>query len=88
MEEVIISQKLSGGCILMISKFYGDKERYERDDSDEDDSYIANVMRIKNLYYNRTFSEKEVDSIIEGIMATRTLDSNRRRSLSGRLRTI
>ena len=56
-------------------KFYGDKERYERDDSDEDDSYIANVMRIKNLYYNRTFSEKEVDSIIEGIMATRTLDS-------------
>ena len=45
------------------------------DDYDEDDSYIANVMRIKNLYYNRTFSEKEVDSIIEGIMATRTLDS-------------
>ena len=58
-----------------INAYIGDEERYERDDSDEDDSYIANVMRIKNLYYNRTFSKKEVDSIIESIMATRTLDS-------------
>lgn len=56
-------------------KFYGDEERYERDDIEEYSSYMDNVMHIKNLYYNRTFSEQEVDSIIEGILATRTLDS-------------
>ena len=56
-------------------KFYGDEERYERDDIEEYSSYMDNVMHIKNLYYNRTFSEQEVDSIIEGILATRTLNS-------------
>ena len=45
-----------------------------KNDEGEDDEY-EDSMKIRNLYYNHTFSYKEINSIIEGILASKTIDS-------------
>lgn len=47
-----------------ISEYLGDKETYTR-----------RSMRIHGLYYNRTFSYEEINSLIEGVLASKTLDT-------------
>lgn len=61
-------------------KYYGDNaEEYDKEDesgSDEGyDEYGDLTMRIDGLYYNRTFSYDEINSIIDGILSTKTLDT-------------
>lgn len=40
-----------------------------------------NSIHIKNLYYNHTFSYDEIDSLIEGILFSKTLDDKSKRQL-------
>ena len=40
-----------------------------------------NSTHIKNLYYNHTFSYDEIDSLIEGILFSKTLDDKSKRQL-------
>lgn len=61
-------------------KYYGeDAEDCDAEadlDSEEAyDEFADQTMHIDGLYYNRTFSYDEINSIIEGIMATKTLDT-------------
>ncbi len=61
-------------------KYYGDvAEDYDEEaefDRDEEYEEFADLpMRINGLYYNRTFSYDEINSIIEGILSTKTLDT-------------
>lgn len=61
-------------------KYYGDdayedEETTDFDSEDAYDEYEGQTMRISNLYYNRTFSYEEINSIIEGILSTKTLDT-------------
>lgn len=61
-------------------KYYGDDA--EDFDAEADlyseeayDEFADQTMHIDGLYYNRTFSYDEINSIIEGIIATKTLDT-------------
>jgi len=59
-------------------KYYGDDaEDYDEEanfGSDKEyEEFADQTMRIDGLYYNRTFSYDEINSIIEGILATKTL---------------
>lgn len=61
-------------------KYYGDNAEdfdAEADLGSEEayDEFADQTMHIDGLYYNRTFSYDEINSIIEGIMATKTLDT-------------
>lgn len=67
--------------------YFDDFKKYYGDDADEDeegtdfdsenayDEFADQTMRISDLYYNRTFSYEEINSIIEGILSTKTLDT-------------
>lgn len=52
-----------------------DSDNKDLDNDDSDDNKLEPQMRIRNLYYNRTFSYDEIDRIIEGIYSIKTLDS-------------
>lgn len=61
-------------------KYYGD----DAEDFDEEadfgseeayDEFADQTMHIDGLYYNRTFSYDEINSMIEGILASKTLDT-------------
>lgn len=59
-------------------KYYGDDvEDYDGEanfGSDEEyEEFADQTMRIDGLYYNRTFSYDEINSIIEGILSAKTL---------------
>ncbi len=55
-------------------KAYGNE--HTDDDSGDDDSDDEEiVMRIKGLYYNHIFSYEEIDSLIEAIYFSKTLDT-------------
>lgn len=59
-------------------KYYGDDaEDYDGEvnfGSDKEyEEFADQTMRIDGLYYNRTFSYDEINSIIEGILSTKTL---------------
>lgn len=59
-------------------KYYGEGADGEEKDFDSEDAYdefADQTMRISGLYYNRTFSYEEINSIIEGILSTKTLDT-------------
>lgn len=61
-------------------KYYGDDAEdfdAEADLGSEEayDEFADQTMHIDGLYYNRTFSYDEINSIIEGIMATKILDT-------------
>lgn len=59
-------------------KYGDDAEEVEEEDFDSEDAYdefADQTMRISGLYYNRTFSYEEINSIIEGILSTKTLDT-------------
>lgn len=59
-------------------KYYGDDAEEEEEDFASEDAYdefADQTMRISGLYYNRTFSYEEINSIIEGILSTKTLDT-------------
>lgn len=59
-------------------KYYGDNaEDYE----EEYDEFADQTMHIDGLYYNRTFSYDEINSIIEGILAAKTLDTKAAKNL-------
>lgn len=45
------------------------------------DFEVLNSIHIKNLYYNHTFSYDEIDSLIEGILFSKTLDDKSKRRL-------
>lgn len=42
---------------------------------DDYDQYTNTHMHIKDLYYNRTFSYEEINYLIEGVLATKTIDT-------------
>lgn len=53
-------------------KIYG----YNEIDENEDDAFEEQTkMKIRGLYYNHTFSYSEINSLIEGVLFSRTLDS-------------
>lgn len=52
-----------------------DIEAVENDDDEDYKNYNKRSMRINNLYYNRTFSYEEINSLIEGILASKTIDT-------------
>ena len=61
-------------------KYFGDNaETYENEadfGSDEEyEKFADQTMRIDGLYYNRTFTYDEINSIIEGLLSTKTLDT-------------
>lgn len=61
-------------------KYYGDEADeldYETEFSSEEDydEYIDHTMHIDGLYYNRTFSYDEINSLIEGVLSTETIDT-------------
>lgn len=67
-------------------KYCGDDaEDYDEETlfgSDEEyDDFVSRTMYIDGLYYNRTFSYDEINSIIEGILSTKTLDTKAAASL-------
>lgn len=55
-------------------KIYGESESdySEAEDDSDENSY---KMRIRGLYYNHTFSYDEINSLIEGVLFSKTLDS-------------
>lgn len=55
-------------------KYFGDDADLELNGDDYED-YVETSMRISGLYYNHTFSYEEVNSLIEGVLATKTLDT-------------
>lgn len=63
-----------------LKKYYGDDAEdfdAETDFGSEEayDEFADQTMHIDGLYYNRTFSYDEINSIIEGILASKTLDT-------------
>lgn len=50
------------------------KSFVEDDELDEDINEIE--MRLTDLYYNQTFSYDEINSLIEGVLSTKTIDTN------------
>lgn len=44
-------------------------------DETEEEETEDRPVRIRGLYYNRTFSYQEINSMIEGVLATKTLDT-------------
>lgn len=61
-------------------KYYGDTAETCGDEADfgsdeEYEEFADQTMRIDGLYYNRTFTYDEINSIIEGILSTKTLDT-------------
>lgn len=58
-------------------KYYGDTAETCKDEADfgSDEEFADQTMRIDGLYYNRTFTYDEINSIIEGILSTKTLDT-------------
>lgn len=49
------------------------------------DFKVLNGIHIKNLYYNHTFSYDEIDSLIEGILFSKTLDDKSKRQLISKI---
>ena len=46
------------------------------DESDSEDEYDDNqTMRIRGLYYNHTFTYEEINSMIESILFSKTIDT-------------
>lgn len=61
-------------------KYYGNgTEDCEFEDDfgtdDEYDKFVDQSMRIEELYYNRTFTYEEINNLIEGVLATKTIDT-------------
>ena len=61
-------------------KYYGDTAETCEDEADfgsdvEYEEFADQTMHIDGLYYNRTFTYDEINSIIEGILSTKTLDT-------------
>lgn len=61
-------------------KYYGDDaeasdEEAEFDSDEAYDAFADQTMHVDGLYYNRTFSYDEINSIIEGILSAKTLDT-------------
>lgn len=61
-------------------KYYGDDAEDYGEEADfgsdaEYDEFADQTMHIDGLYYNRTFSYDEINSMIEGILAAKTLDT-------------
>lgn len=57
-------------------KYYGDNaDDLEDDESFESDEVYNDTMRIVGLYYNRTFSYNEINTLIEGVLSSRTIDT-------------
>lgn len=59
-------------------KYYGNDAEDQDEEADfgsdqEYEDYADQTMHINGLYYNRTFSYHEINSIIEGILSTKTL---------------
>ena len=53
------------------------KKHYGEDDfDDEDDFSDSPTMRIRGLYYNHTFSYEEINSLIEAILFSKTVDTD------------
>ena len=55
-------------------KKYGDSIP-NNTETDDDKDEETTAMRIRGLYYNHTFSYEEINSLIEGILFSKTLDS-------------
>lgn len=60
-------------------KHYYDKldpeiEENEPDDDDDKEDVMSN-MHLRGLYYDRTFSYDEISSLIEGVLAAKTIDT-------------
>lgn len=55
-------------------KKYGDSGLDDAEAEDNEDKKKT-TMRIRGLYYNHTFSYEEINSLIEGVLFSRTLDS-------------
>lgn len=53
-------------------KYYGDETLENEDESESDDTP---KMRIRGLYYNHTFSYDEINSIVESVLFSRTIDT-------------
>lgn len=59
-------------------RYYDEQEAEwngDEEGDDEEEEYTRRSMRIQGLYYNRTFSYEEINSLIEGVLASRTLDT-------------
>lgn len=46
------------------------------DDDKEYENYLKRSMRLKGLHYNHTFSYEEINNLIEGVLASKTIDTN------------
>lgn len=57
--------------------FFEDFKKYYGDNADdlEDDEIYNDTMHIVGLYYNRTFSYNEINTLIEGVLSSRTIDT-------------
>ncbi len=60
--------------------YFEDFKDYHGDDADnleddESDEVYDDTMRIVGLYYNRTFSYNEINTLIEGVLSSRTIDT-------------
>lgn len=66
-------------------KYYGDNTDEEMDDDYDD--YIDKEMQIRGLYYQRTFSYDEINSLIEGVLSSRTIDSKSAQKLIEKIET-
>ena len=53
---------------------YGD-DAPEREGEPTDGDFGSQMMHISGLYYNRTFSYDEIDSLIDGVLASKTLEN-------------
>lgn len=53
-------------------KIYGESSLDENEENSDDEQ---TKMRIRGLYYNHTFSYEEINSLIEGVLFSKTLDS-------------
>ena len=61
-----------------VSEYGDESDVFEMDDYDD---FTDKSMRIDNLYYKRTFSYEEVNCLIEGILAIKSIDSQTAREL-------
>ena len=59
----------------MNSDEFGYKKEADFGSDEEYEEFADQTMRIDGLYYNRTFTYDEINSIIEGILSTKTLDT-------------
>ena len=57
--------------------FFQDFKKYYGDNADdlEGDEIYNDTMHIVGLYYNRTFSYNEINTLIEGVLSSRIIDT-------------